>query len=167
MLSNLESFLKGVTRVVVIGMGNELRGDDAVGLEVVRILKPHQNHQLTVYEGHMTPEAFIAPACSLKPSHLLIVDAAELRKEPGAWRLLSRDDIQTGLFTTHYFPMTAVADEFFQRCHTKVAFLGVQPKSREIPFTRSPECRKAAQDIATLLRRLTLILYHNFHESSI
>jgi len=102
----------------------------------------------------MTPEAFIAPACSLKPSHLLIVDAAELKQQPGTWRLLSRDEIQTGLFTTHYLPATAVADELSQRCGTKVAFLGVQPKSREITFTRSPECRKAAWDIATLLERL-------------
>lgn len=154
MLSSLETFLKDATRVVVIGMGNELRGDDAVGLEVVRILKTHQSLRLTVYEGHMTPEAFIAPACSLKPSHLLIIDAAELKQQPGTWRLLSRDEIQTGLFTTHYLPATAVADELSHRCGTKVAFLGVQPKSREITFTRSTECKKAAQGIATLLQRL-------------
>jgi hydrogenase 3 maturation protease len=154
LLNNLQSFLKGTTHLVVIGMGNELRGDDAVGLEVVRLLKTHQNPRLTVYEGHMTPEAFIAPACSLKPSHLLIIDAAELKQQPGTWRLLSRDEIQTGLFTTHYLPATAVADELSSRCSTKVAFLGVQPKSREITFTRSPECREAAQDIASLLQRL-------------
>jgi hydrogenase 3 maturation protease len=156
--SSLETFLKDATRVVVIGMGNELRGDDAVGLEIVRLLKTHQNQRLTAYEGHMTPEVFIAPACSLKPSHLLIVDAAELKQEPGSWRLLSRDEIQTGLFTTHYLPATAVADELSRRCSTKVAFLGVQPKSREITFSRSIECKKAAQDIATLLRRLTELL---------
>lgn len=154
MFNNLEAFLKGATRLVVIGMGNELRRDDAVGLEVVRLLEKHQSTRLTVYEGHMTPEVFIAPACSLKPSHLLIVDAAELKQKPGTWRLLSRDEIQTGLFTTHYLPATAVADELSQRCSTKVAFLGMQPKSREITFTRSPECRKAAKDIATLLQRL-------------
>jgi hydrogenase 3 maturation protease len=153
--SSLETFLKDATRVVVIGMGNELRGDDAVGLEIVRLLKTHQSQRLTVYEGHMTPEAFIAPACSLKPSHLLIVDAAELRQQPGTWRLLSRDEIQTRLFTTHYLPATAVADELSSRCGTKVAFLGVQPKSREITFSRSPECMKAARDIAALLQRLT------------
>jgi hydrogenase 3 maturation protease len=153
--SDLETFLRDATRVVVIGMGNELRGDDAVGLEVVRILKAHQGSRLTVYEGHMTPEAFIAPACSLKPSHLLIIDAAELKQKPGTWRLLSRDEIQTGLFTTHYLPATAVADELSHRCGTKVAFLGVQPKSRETTFTRNTECKKAAQDIAILLQRLT------------
>jgi len=152
--SNLETFLKDATRVVVIGMGNELRGDDAVGLEIVRNLKNHQSPRLTVYEGHMTPEAFIAPACSLKPSHLLIIDAAELKRRPGTWRLLSREEIQTGLFTTHYLPATAVADELSHRCGTKVAFLGVQPKSREITFSRSPECIHAAQGIATLLRKL-------------
>jgi hydrogenase 3 maturation protease len=155
LLSSLETFLKDATLVVVIGMGNELRGDDAIGLEVVRMLRTHQSPRLTVFEGHMTPEVFIAPACSLKPSHLLIIDAAELKQQPGTWRLLSRDEIQTGLFTTHYLPATAVADELSHRCDTKVAFLGVQPKSREITFTRSNECKKAAQDIAALLQKLT------------
>ncbi|HVQ01310.1 MAG TPA: hydrogenase maturation protease [Candidatus Thermoplasmatota archaeon] len=155
LLSNLETFLEHATRVVVIGMGNELRGDDAVGLEVVRLLKKHQSTRLTVYEGHMTPEVFIAPACSLKPSHLLIVDAAELNRPPGNWRLLSRDEIQTSLFTTHYLPATAVADELTRRCGTRVSFIGIQPKARDITFQRSSECMKAAQDIATLLQRLT------------
>jgi hydrogenase 3 maturation protease len=155
LLNNLETFLKGVSRLVVIGMGNELRGDDAVGLEVVRLLKKHQSPRLTVYEGHMTPEAFITPVCSLRPSQILIIDAAELKQEPGTWRLLSRDEIQTGLFTTHYLPATAVADELRHRCDTKVAFLGVQPKSREITLSRSSACMKAAQEITAQLRRLT------------
>jgi hydrogenase 3 maturation protease len=155
LLNNLETFLKNATRLVVIGMGNELRGDDAVGLEVVRLLKKHQSSHLTVYEGHMTPEVFIAPACLMKPSHLLIIDAAELKQKPGTWRLLSRDEIQTGLFTTHYLPATAVADELHHRCHTTVAFLGVQPKSREITLSRSTECMKAAEEIAALIQRLT------------
>jgi len=154
LLNNLETFLKGASRLVVIGMGNELRGDDAVGLEVVRLLKKHQSPCLTAYEGHMTPEAFITPACSLKPSHLLIIDAAELQQKPGTWRLLLRDEIQTGLFTTHYLPATAVADELHHRCDTKVAFLGVQPKSRDITLSRSTECMRAAEEIAALIRRL-------------
>ncbi len=153
--SDLEAFLKGAAPVVVIGMGNELRGDDAVGLEIVRLLKTHENPRLIVYEGHMTPEAFIAPACSVRPTHLLIIDAAELHQQPGTWRLLTRDELQTGLFTTHYLPATAVADELSLRCNTKVAFLGVQPKAREITFSRSPECMQAARDIATLLQKLT------------
>src|SRR5512137_2457115 len=84
----LASFFKNAKRVVVIGMGNELRADDAVGLEVVRLLKPHVSDKLVVFEGHMTPDAFISPACIVKPTHLLIVDAAELGETPGMWRFL-------------------------------------------------------------------------------
>jgi hydrogenase 3 maturation protease len=152
---DLKAFLKDAVRVVVIGMGSELRGDDAIGLEVVRLLKKHQNSRLTVYEGHMTPEVFIAPACSLRPSHLVIIDAAELNEQPGTWRLLSREELQTGLFTTHYLPATAIADELSSRCNTNVAFLGVQPQSRGVSLSRSPVCMKAARDIAALLQHLT------------
>ena len=93
MSNNLKSFLKDAKHVVIIGMGNELRADDVVGLEVVRRLKPHASNRLTVFEGHTMPEVFISPACAVKPTHLIIVDAAELGEKPGAWRLLSNKEI--------------------------------------------------------------------------
>ena len=115
-------------------MGNELRADDAVGLEVVRLLKTHENERLKVFEGHMTPDAFIAPACSLHPTHLLIIDAAELGEQPGSWRLLFQHEIKEGLFTTHMIPITEVAAEIQRRCGSKVSFLGIQPKLRGVSY---------------------------------
>ena len=140
-------------RVVIIGMGNELRADDAVGLHVVRLLKPYTHNRLQVFEGHMTPEAFIGPACAAHPTHLLIVDAAELHKKPGAWQVLSSNDVEEGLFTTHAIPAIEVAAEIQRRCGAKVAFLGIQPKSRDISLSLSKECVHAAEEIADIIRR--------------
>lgn len=152
--NNIESFLKGAKRLVIIGMGNELRADDAVGIEVVRILKPHESDKLKVFEGGMTPDFFISPACALAPSHLLIVDAAEIGQSPGAWRILSKDEIDRGLFTTHAIPATEVALEIQRRCGAKVAFLGIQPKIRGVSLEMSKECKKSAHDIFKSILRL-------------
>ncbi|MCX6664917.1 MAG: hydrogenase maturation peptidase HycI [Euryarchaeota archaeon] len=135
--------------LVVLGMGNELRGDDAVGLAVVHLLKPRAHKNLTVFDGQTTPEMFIKPICEIKPSHVLIVDAAELQAEPGTWRLLSKDEIDTGLFTTHIIPVTDIAKEIEQRCGAQVGFLGIQPKSRDVSLSLSDECKKAAQNVAS------------------
>ncbi len=135
-------------------MGNELRGDDAVGLHVVRLLKPYLSDRLRVFEGQMTPEAFIGPACSVHPSHVLIVDAAELRNAPGAWRILQTEEVEQGLFTTHSIPAIEVAAEIKRRCGSSVVFIGIQPKSREIALSLSKECMKTAQEITGIIQNL-------------
>lgn len=134
-------------------MGNELRADDAVGLHVVRLLKPFSNERLKVFEGHMTPEVFIRPACTSHPTHVLIVDAAELGQHPGAWQVLSSDSVEQGLFTTHSIPAVEVSAEIQRRCNASVVFLGIQPKSRDISLTLSSECQQAAKDIAAIIRK--------------
>ena len=156
LLNKLTSFLKDAKSIVVIGMGNELRGDDAVGLQVVRLLKPHTTDQLQVFEGHMTPEVFIRPACARHPTHVVIVDAAELHTKPGVWQIISSDEIEEGLFTTHVIPATEVAAEFRRRCGAKVAFLGIQPKLREVSLSQSKECLRAAKEIADAICRITI-----------
>jgi hydrogenase 3 maturation protease len=135
-------------------MGNELRADDAVGLELIRYLKPKESQKLSVFEGHMTPEVFIQPACNFHPTHLLIVDAAELHKKPGEWDVLPESAIDEGMFTTHSIPAIEVTAEIQRRCQTKVAFLGIQPKSRKISFTRSKECQQTVVYLATLIQQI-------------
>jgi hydrogenase 3 maturation protease len=154
LLNKLVSFFNDAKFVVIIGMGNELRADDAIGLHIVRLLKPYTNNRLQVFEGHMTPEAFIGPACAVHPTHLLIVDAAELEKKPGVWQVLSSDDVEEGLFTTHAIPATEVAAEIQRRCGSKVAFLGIQPKSRDISLSLSRECQQAAKEIVDIIQRI-------------
>jgi hydrogenase 3 maturation protease len=152
LLNKLASFLKDAKSVVIIGMGNELRADDGVGLYVVRLLKQWATDRLIVFEGHMTPEAFIKPACQAHPTHLLIIDAAEFHAQPGSWKVLSSNEVEEGLFTTHAIPAVEVAAEIQRRCGAKVAFLGIQPKSREIALSLSEECISAAQKISDIIR---------------
>jgi len=156
LLNKLGLFLKNAKTVVVIGMGNELRADDAVGLHVVRLLKPQPTQRLQVFEGHMTPEAFIRPACEFHPTHVLIIDAAELHTTPGAWKFISSYELEEGLFTTHAIPATEVAAEFQRRCDAKVAFLGIQPKRRGISLSLSTECQHAAKEIADSIYRILI-----------
>ncbi len=146
--SELALFLKDAKILVIIGMGNELRGDDAVGIEVARILKKISKKNLHVFEGYTMPEAFISPACREKPTHVLIIDAAELKEKPGRWRILQREELNEGLFTTHSIPATEMANQLEQKSNAKVAFIGIQPKSRDVGISLSKECSKAAQEIA-------------------
>ena len=76
--------------------------------------------------------------------------------KPGAWQILSSDEIKEGLFTTHTIPVIEVAAEFQRRCNAKVAFLGIQPKLREVSLSLSKECRYAAKEIADIIHRIII-----------
>jgi hydrogenase 3 maturation protease len=152
LLNKLVSFLEKATVLVVIGMGNELRADDAVGLHVIRLLKPFRNDRFKVFEGHMTPEVYIGPACASHPTHVLIVDAAELHQTPGSWQVLLPADVEQGFFTTHTIPALEVAAEIQRRCGASVIFLGIEPKSRDISLGLSKECKQASEELARIIR---------------
>ncbi len=156
MLNKLTSFLKEAGLVVIIGMGNELRADDAVGLHIVRLLKPYTHERFKVFEGHMTPEAFIAPACGVHPTHVLIIDAAELHRKPGSWQVVSSGQVEPGWFTTHAIPAGEVAAEINRRCGAIVAFLGIQPKSREVSLALSAECIRTAEEVVQVIKRILM-----------
>ena len=134
-------------------MGNELRSDDAVGLYVVRLLKPFTHEKLKVFEGHTAPDAYIGPVCASHPTHVLIVDAAELDQKPGAWQVLSKNNVKQGLFTTHTIPAVEIAVEIQRRNNATVVFIGIQPKSRDISLGLSRECQKAAEQISEIIRK--------------
>ncbi|MBI5000710.1 MAG: hydrogenase maturation protease [Euryarchaeota archaeon] len=140
--------MKGARRIAVLAMGNELRGDDAVALEVAKRLKMREGAALKIFEAHTVPEAFVGPVCSAAPSHVLIIDAAELGGKPGDWRVLEKDEIDDALVSTHHMPATAMAGEIERRCGAKVTFIGIQPKSREVAVGLCSQCGKAANEIA-------------------
>lgn len=135
-------------------MGNELRADDAVGLYIVRRLKSFSSSRLKVFEGQMTPEVYIGQACSAHPTHVLIIDAAELGKKPGYWQILGSEKIEPGLFTTHSIPAVEVAAEIKRRCGAEIAFVGIEPRSRDISIGLSTDCQKAVSEIVEIIQQV-------------
>ena len=157
LLNNLALFLKDVQTLVVIGMGNELHGDDGVGLHVVQLLRPSHTPRLHVFEGHMTPEVYIKPACDIHPTHVLIVDAAELQTAPGTWRIIEAGELREEMFTTHAIPASAIAAEIERRCNAQVGFLGIQPRRCDVSLSLSDECRRAAEQVVGEIHSLMTI----------
>ena len=135
---NLREFLDGARLTVVLGVGSELRGDDAAGILVARRLAESAMSldvkssgkgtppKLVAIEGHTAPESFAGKIIKLKPSHVLIVDAAEMRLDPGGWEMLGRDELDKTITTTHLIPLTALAKHLEDSCGCKVGFVGIQ-----------------------------------------
>jgi len=108
----LSQRLKKAKSVALLGVGSELRGDDAVGMRVAELLsQPSNTHPLLkVHFGSTAPESATGPIRVQKPSHLIIVDAAGLGVAPGQVALLERAEISGITFCTHALPLSVVIE---------------------------------------------------------
>jgi hydrogenase maturation protease HycI len=140
-------------RLAIMGIGHELRGDDAVGVVVARKLKrllAYQVHILIVEAG-AAPENMTAPLRRFAPDLALLVDAAQLNESPGAVRLLPWEKT-TGLSAcTHMLPPHMVAQYLHKELGCEVALLGIQPAHTTLCAGLSPAIKAAADDIVRLL----------------
>lgn len=140
----LGSYLRcGIT--VFMGIGNILKGDDALGPEVIRRLS--EAGHLAVDAGTV-PESYIGHVKKLNPDTVIIVDAVHLDREAGAVELLSRDEILSGTgFTTHSLSPALVMEHLEQETGATILMLAIQPASTLFAAPITPPVLKAIGDV--------------------
>ncbi len=125
--------LDGCARVAVLGVGSELRGDDAAGVLVVRELNrrvaeaPFARLEFEGVEGSNAPENVTGFIASFRPTHVVVVDAADIGALPGEWREVGQDEIDGTDFSTHTLPLPVVIDYLRQATGAVIVLLGMQP----------------------------------------
>lgn len=146
--------LYGWRRVVILGLGNELGGDDQSGLLVARELKrvlPSNVTGIDIFETGIAPENYTGVLRNLLPSHVIIVDAAEIGKEAGWTAIINTEHIQELIPSTHSLPLSMLANYIEQEFHAKVIILGIQPKELSFSTKVSAEVKNTVKKLATLL----------------
>jgi hydrogenase 3 maturation protease len=128
-LDNLIDDIKG-KRVVIVGVGNTMLGDDGLGPVLIERLQG--NTSAILFDGGEMPENLISPIIKARPEVLILVDAAELSKAPGEMELIRPEDIGGFGGSTHSLPL----DRFLKFIGDKIPnlkayLIGVQFKSKK------------------------------------
>ena len=142
--------------MVVLGVGAELRSDDAAGVRVAAALGRVPLPGVHALDGGSAPENCTAELRQLNPSHLIIVDSAEMGEPAGAIRLIESSDIAGSSFGTHSLPLSVLADYVQKEIGCRVTVIGIQPRSLEFGEEMSPEVAEAARETARVLRECLL-----------
>ncbi len=153
--------------VVILGVGNRLRGDDAVGCIVCDKLKetrpssdvqrPSSPEPLVIDCGN-TPENYIQPVTDGDPARILVVDCCDFRARPGEFRIFSRSEIEElsyGLLSTHTLPLTLLVEMLSLSTSATVELLGVQPQGIEFGNDLSEPVRSALPALLRFIRGWT------------
>jgi len=155
----------------VLGIGNPLRGDDAIGLKVIQNLLGKVPENVLLLECEMVPENYLSKIEEFKPTHVLMIDAAHLNREAGASRLISIEEIAGTALSTHTLPLSFLAEIIKQNVGADVALLGIQPESIEFKEGLSPHLQEASRRIADLIVKVVKesvqdMASHNLGEES-
>lgn len=151
---HLRSWLGNYQRLVILGVGNPLRGDDSLGLEILKRLRGKVPRNVRLIYGGMAPENFIGKIKRLKPSHVLIVDAALFGGKPGEAKLILPEQITDETISTHTISLNLLASLILRETNAKVILLGIEPKNLGLGEEMSQEIKEAVERCARTLIEL-------------
>ena len=152
---NLKIWLANSEKIVVAGIGNSIRSDDFVGLKIVQDLKGKVSNRVCLIECETVPESFMDEIVELKPSHVLLVDAAVMGLEPGKVRLLDAEKVtEFPPISTHMLPLRVFCDYIVQLTKTKMALLLIEPGNTEFGESLTLKVEAAAEKLTSILSDL-------------
>jgi len=145
---------EGERRVVLMGVGNPMRGDDGVGVAIIQRLQENPIPGVMLLNTETVPESYIGKVESHRPTHVLLVDAANFGGRPGDTRLIDSQHIGGQAVSTHSLPLTIFITYIEKSLGIKVLLLGVQPKTVAFGEGMTSELAEASKRIAETLRRM-------------
>lgn len=133
-----------------MGVGSELRNDDAAGMifasELDLLIK---SDNLLVIGGGSAPENFTGVIKEFRPDILFIVDAAFMGLETGEISLLDSKQIEGISFSTHMLPLPLMLDYLKTEAGCETVIIGIQPENTGQGLEVCEKVKTAAKELAT------------------
>jgi hydrogenase 3 maturation protease len=147
-------------RVLVLGIGNRLKGDDGFGSILADRLKALEGEGLKVIDAGEVPENYIHQILDFAPQYLIILDTICLKdKKPGEIVILKEKDVGNLSISTHAPSLSLFLKVLrLSGLNFKAHFLGVVPKNVNMGEGFSEEVKEAIklleENIFTYIRDL-------------
>lgn len=117
--------------MVIVGLGNPQRGDDAAGLVLLAgIGKSALSGALLVSAG-TTPENSLQQILSADPNIVVFLDACRFGGSPGDIRWLDPGEIEDAGISTHAYSIMVIEKFLNLEKPVECRYLGIQPGTME------------------------------------
>mgnify|MGYP001470637271 CR=1 FL=1 len=126
MIPELRNRIRG-KRLVIIGVGNSLRGDDGVGPALVERLQGKTS--ATLIDASDVPENYLGLVAQAQPQVVVIVDAVELGASPGDLALIEAAQLGGAKATTHNTSLAPFVQILQADTGADIFLLAIQPRA--------------------------------------
>jgi hydrogenase 3 maturation protease len=154
-LQQLHTWIQGFRKLALIGVGNPLRHDDHVGLEIVHQIDNRiQDPRVLIIESESVPENYLDTIVAFLPSHILILDAALLNLPAGTVQFMQSVPAVSSSISTHTLPLHLFTSYIQRIIEAQIGFLLIQPADITFGEGLSPEVHATAKRIVATLHEL-------------
>jgi hydrogenase 3 maturation protease len=155
----LRQKLDNASRVAVLGVGSDLRGDDIAGIIAVEqiektIKQKTLQPEVKLFIGATAPENLTGEIKKFQPSHLIIIDSVHSNVLPGRIMIMAPEEVEGVSFFTHKLPIKLMIDYLLQFCNCRVIIIGIQPKDIAIGRPISKEIGRAVKKLSEAIAKI-------------
>jgi hydrogenase 3 maturation protease len=154
---SLKAKLSNYKRLAILCIGSDLRADDSFGIIFGTGFQKinARRRRVQVFLGFTAPESITHKIKKFAPSHLLLVDAADMGLKHGEMKLFGEESIKGISFSTHTIPLMVLVDYLKTEIEgLQVAIVGAQPGTLLFDTEPSDEIRRSAQNLVEALSEL-------------
>jgi hydrogenase 3 maturation protease len=144
-------------RFAVLGIGNDLKGDDGIGWYVVdKLSKEFKDDKDLLFVKTSVPENHVKQINEFAPKMLIIIDAADFKKYPGTVKTIKGYQVSESFVSTHTTPLTLFLRLYESEDAVKknVMLIGIQRKSNEFGQPINEPVRKAGDKLVKVISKL-------------
>lgn len=145
-------------RVAVVGIGQELHGDDGAGPAVVALLAERAasgSEAVLLIDAGVAPENVLGSVVRHRPDIVLFIDAADFGGLPGSICALEADDCEGFGGSCHSLPLSVLADFLRAQSDAQILIAGIQPQQTTFGASLSSpvaaSCAELADTLADIL----------------
>ncbi|UCD14860.1 MAG: hydrogenase 3 maturation endopeptidase HyCI [Candidatus Omnitrophota bacterium] len=150
--SKLISNFQAKRKIIIVGIGNILRGDDAIGPAIIENLNGKVG--AVCIDAGSAPENYIGKIIKEDPDAVLIIDAVDLGLEAGSYDLLVNSDILSSGFTTHDLSPDMFINFLKKETNADIYLLGIQPQRVSFGDEMSQRVKKRIIEISELIKEV-------------
>ena len=156
--SQLGNFLTDCDKLIVLGVGNELKSDDGVGPFVIKKLKEEniENDNVLFIDAKTVPENFTGKIRKENPTHLIIVDACLMDLDPGDMRIVDQDDFASIGISTHSMSLSFFVRYLEKDTEIRIMFVGIEPETMDWGERPTPIVERSANEFIEKLKEIIL-----------
>lgn len=154
----LNDFLHDYKKLIIMGVGNELKSDDGIGPFIINKLigEDIQRDNLLFINAETVPENFTGKIRKENPSHVIIVDACLMGSNPGEMKIVDKDDFANIGISTHSMSLSYFVKYLEKDTDFKVIFVGIEPETMDWGENPTPNVEKAAYEFIETVKGIIL-----------